>query len=127
MIQQHFGQLFPPPDNCFKPLLFPSVCFSIALADCFKVGTGKDFMERFKDHLDDLIVFVSTQKDANGGQWGHSLRLRETSLNGFTAMNPAQGCPDFEDYEWDFLTVHDCLIYVLGWGDFNCLHAKAEQ
>lgn len=113
-VEKSFNRFFPQPEKVFQAMLIPTVCFTIGLGNCFHVGAGKDWVLMY-NNLDKMIVLITTQKDGHGGVLGHCLRMAEMNDGGFKALDPARGIID--SFSWDFLTKHDCLIYVIGRAD----------
>ena len=95
-----------------KPILLPTVCFYAGVGNCFHLGQGRAYIEPYGPRLAELVNFIATQKNAQGGVWGHSYRLSGFDQNGYRALNPSTG--QIEPYDWGFLATHDCLVYVIG-------------
>jgi hypothetical protein len=67
-----------------------------------------------------LTIFIATQRDAGGGQWGHCWRVSKVDQNVLEVLEPdPSDNRDFHPLNWNDLNAFDCLIYVIGKGDFS--------
>lgn len=115
-INETFEKFFPQPEKTFHSWLIPTVSFHIKLGNFFQRGKGKEYALKY-DGLKEITILIITQKDENGGVWGHCLRMGEMTEEGFKALDPSRGA--IISYPWDFLSKHDCLIYVIGRTDLS--------
>ncbi len=88
----------------------------MGLGNCFHLGVGKEYSLKY-NNLNRNIILIVTQKDENGGVWGHCMRMAAITDESFKALDPSKGIVDA--FQWDFLIKHECLIYVIGRSDLS--------
>lgn len=111
-IETHFHPYFPPPVKVFQALLIPSVTFAIGIANFYAIGKGFEFLHSYNGRLskDNGFILVVTQREANGGEWGHCLRVAEIKDDSFLVLDPS-GEGEMKSLPSSFLDECDCLIY----------------
>jgi len=113
-----FKQFYPEPDRVFVSCLIPLVSFNIGLGNCFHLDKTKDFLLRYSPYLDKgVFIFIATQRNKGGGQWGHCWRVSKADENSLEVLEPTPGEKDFVPLNWKDLDTYDCLIYVVGRDD----------
>lgn len=114
IIQETFSPFFPEPDRVFQTRMIPMVAFSMGLANTFKVGRGYDFILSNYVNIDPQkgFILIVTQKTPEGGAWGHCFRLSGLFEGGLLLQNVSPDEDDTIAEFSNFLTAHDCLIYV---------------